>query len=56
MGRPTLWHARSEIAADVRAWLLEPATRACLEASFVAHGDVEVARAFDWLEAVAPQF
>jgi hypothetical protein len=38
----------------VRAWLLEPATRALLEASFVAHGDDEVARAFDWLEA-APQ-
>ena len=54
-GRPTLWHARPEIAEDVRAWLLDPATRAGLEASFITHGDVEVARAFDWLDAVAPQ-
>ena len=54
VGRPALWRARPEIAAAVRAWLLEPATRALLEASFVAHGDDEVARAFDWLEA-APQ-
>lgn len=55
IGRPTLWRARPEIAEEVRAWLLEPATRARLEASFVAHGDGEVARAFDWLEAVAQE-
>lgn len=53
-GRPALWHARPEVAAAVRAWLLEPETRALLEASFVAHGGDEVARAFDLLEA-APQ-
>jgi hypothetical protein len=55
-GRPTLWYARPEIAANVREWLLMPATHEWLEASFVEHGDVEVARAFDWLEAVAQQF
>lgn len=55
VGRPTLWRARPEIAEEVRAWLLEPATRARLEASFVAHGDAEVAQAFDWLEAVASE-
>jgi hypothetical protein len=55
VGRPTLWQARSEIAAEVGAWLLEPGTRERLEASFVTHGDDKVARAFDWLEAVAQQ-
>jgi hypothetical protein len=55
IGRPTLWQARPEIAADVRTWLLEPATRDTLEKSFVMHGDNEVARAFDWLEIVAQQ-
>lgn len=52
-GRPTLWQARPAIAAEVRAWLLEPATRARLEASFLEHGDDEVARAFDWIEVAA---
>lgn len=52
-GRPTLWQARPEIAAEVRVWLLEPTTRAGLEASFLEHGDDEVARAFDWFEVVA---
>jgi hypothetical protein len=54
-GRRSLWQAKPEIAEDVRAWLLEPATRERLEASFVAHGDDDIARAFDWLEAVAQQ-
>jgi hypothetical protein len=53
--RPTLWQARPEIAAEVRAWLLEPATRAGLDASFLEHGDGEVARAFDRLEAAAQE-
>jgi hypothetical protein len=52
-GRLTLWQAKPEIADDVREWLLEPATRERLEASFVVHGDVDVARAFDFLEMAA---
>jgi hypothetical protein len=55
-GRLTLWQAKWEIAEDVREWLLEPATRDRLEASFVVHGDVDVARAFDFLEMAAQQF
>lgn len=54
-GRPTLWQARPVIAAEVRAWLLEPATRAALEAGFFEHGDDEVARAFDQLEMAAQE-
>jgi len=54
-GRRTLWQARPEIAAEVRAWLLDPATRAGLEASFFEHGDHEVARAFDWFEVAAQE-
>ncbi|AKT42023.1 uncharacterized protein CMC5_062450 [Chondromyces crocatus] len=52
-GRPTLWCARPALAEAVCAWLLDPQTRALLEASFVAHGDAEVARAFDRLDAAA---
>lgn len=55
VGRRTLWNARPEMAEDVRAWLLEPATRARLESSFVEYGDAEVARAFDLLEGVAQE-
>lgn len=54
-GRPTLWQARPAIAAEVRAWLLDPATRAGLEASFLEHGDREVARAFDSIEVAAQE-
>lgn len=53
--RLTLWQAKWEIAEDVREWLLEPMTRERLEASFVAYGDNDIARAFDWLEAIAAQ-
>lgn len=55
-GRLTLWQMRRDIADDVCTWLLEPATRELLEASFVVHGDTEIARAFDWLESVADSF
>jgi len=53
--RRTLWQERPDIADDVREWLLEPATRERLERSFMAYGDADVARAFDWLEAFAQQ-
>lgn len=52
---PTLWKARPHMAAEVRAWLLEPAIRERLEASFVEHGDDKVAKAFDLLEAAAQE-
>ncbi len=54
-GRLTIWQYRFEMANDVREWLLEPATREWLEASFVVHGDVDIARAFDFLELSALQ-
>jgi len=54
--RWTFWQAEPESAAEVRAWLLEPATRAHLEATFMAHGDEEVARAFDWLESASQRY
>ncbi len=51
--RPTLWQCKYEIADDVQAWLLEPATRERLESSFFTHGDADIARAFDLLERFA---
>jgi hypothetical protein len=53
--RKTLWQAKPDIAEDVRVWLLEAATRERLEASFMAYGDPDIARAFDWLDALARQ-
>lgn len=38
-----------------RSFNLELATLERLEASFVTHGDDDIARAFDWLEATAQQ-
>lgn len=52
-GRRTLWQEKPEIALEVHDWLLAPAIRDWLEASFVMYNDPEVARAFDWLESAA---
>lgn len=52
-GRRSLWQWRYDMADDVRAWLVEPATRDRLESSFLTYNDRAVARAFDWLEMVA---
>lgn len=52
-GRLTLWQLRPDIAEEVREWLVDPSTRDWLEASFLAHGDADVARVFDSLESVA---
>lgn len=54
-GRSRLWRTKWEMADEVREWLLEKATRERLEESFLAYGDVEIARAFDCLEAAAQQ-